>query len=393
VTVTTMTRLPSLVPPPVDLPERVAALRADVRAFLAEERAAGAWHPRADVWLTGWDERFSKELARRGWLGMTIPTEYGGHGRGALDRYVVTEELLAAGAPVAAHWVADRQIGPSLMRFGTEEQRQKFLPGIAAGEVYFGIGMSEPDSGSDLASVRSKADKVDGGWELTGRKVWTSGAHHAHAFFALVRTAPKDDTNRHAGLSQLIVELNSPGVEIRPIPLLTGAHHFNEVVFDKVFIPDSMVLGEVGQGWHQVTSELAFERSGPERFLSTYPLLAALVGEIGRTELDAGRRRDLGGLVSRLWTLRRMSLAIAGALESGAAPELAAAVVKDLGTRFENEVIDTARLLLSIPPDPGADHGYARLLADAVLQSPGFTLRGGTNEILRGIVARGLGLR
>jgi acyl-CoA dehydrogenase len=393
VTVTTMTRLPSLVPPPVDLPERVAALRADVRAFLAEERAAGAWHPRADVWLTGWDERFSKELARRGWLGMTIPTEYGGHGRGALDRYVVTEELLAAGAPVAAHWVADRQIGPSLMRFGTEEQRQKFLPGIAAGEVYFGIGMSEPDSGSDLASVRSKADKVDGGWELTGRKVWTSGAHHAHAFFALVRTAPKDDTNRHAGLSQLIVELNSPGVEIRPIPLLTGAHHFNEVVFDKVFIPDSMVLGEVGQGWHQVTSELAFERSGPERFLSTYPLLAALVGEIGRTELDAGRRRDLGGLVSRLWTLRRMSLAIAGALESGAAPELAAAVVKDLGTRFENEVIDAARLLLSIPPDPGADHGYARLLADAVLQSPGFTLRGGTNEILRGIVARGLGLR
>jgi alkylation response protein AidB-like acyl-CoA dehydrogenase len=377
----------------VDLPERVAALRADVRAFLAEERAAGAWHPRADVWLTGWDERFSKELARRGWLGMTIPTEYGGHGRGALDRYVVTEELLAAGAPVAAHWVADRQIGPSLMRFGTEEQRQKFLPGIAAGEVYFGIGMSEPDSGSDLASVRSKADKVDGGWELTGRKVWTSGAHHAHAFFALVRTAPKDDTNRHAGLSQLIVELNAPGVEIRPIPLLTGAHHFNEVVFDKVFIPDSMVLGEVGQGWHQVTSELAFERSGPERFLSTYPLLAALVGEIGRTELDAGRRRDLGGLVSRLWTLRRMSLAIAGALESGAAPELAAAVVKDLGTRFENEVIDAARLLLSIPPDPGADHGYARLLADAVLQSPGFTLRGGTNEILRGIVARGLGLR
>jgi acyl-CoA dehydrogenase len=393
VTVTTMTRLPSLVPPPVDLPERVAALRADVRAFLAEERAAGAWHPRADVWLTGWDERFSKELARRGWLGMTIPTEYGGHGRGALDRYVVTEELLAAGAPVAAHWVADRQIGPSLMRFGTEEQRQKFLPGIAAGEVYFGIGMSEPDSGSDLASVRSKADKVDGGWELTGRKVWTSGAHHAHAFFALVRTAPKDDTNRHAGLSQLIVELNAPGVEIRPIPLLTGAHHFNEVVFDKVFIPDSMVLGEVGHGWHQVTSELAFERSGPERFLSTYPLLAALVGEIGRTELDAGRRRDLGGLVSRLWTLRRMSLAIAGALESGAAPELAAAVVKDLGTRFENEVIDAARLLLSIPPDPGADHGYARLLADAVLQSPGFTLRGGTNEILRGIVARGLGLR
>jgi acyl-CoA dehydrogenase len=390
----TMATLPDLVPPPVELPERVAALRAEVRAFLAEERAAGAWHPRADTWLSGWDERFTKELARRGWLGMTIPTEYGGHGRGALDRYVVTEELLAAGAPVAAHWVADRQIGPSLMRFGTEEQRQKYLPGIAAGEVYFGIGMSEPDSGSDLASVRSKADKVDGGWELTGTKVWTSGAHHAHAFFALVRTAPKDDTNRHAGLSQLIVDLKAPGVKIRPIPLLTGAHHFNEVVFDRVFIPDSMVLGEVGQGWHQVTSELAFERSGPERYLSTFPLLVALLGEISGQDLDAGRRRDLGGLVSRYWTLRRMSLAIAGALDAGKAPELAAAVVKDLGTRFENEVIDAARLLVSVPPDPGGAAGsFARLLADAVLHAPGFTLRGGTNEILRGIVARGLGLR
>jgi acyl-CoA dehydrogenase len=257
--------------------------------------------------------------------------------------------------------------------------------------VYFGIGMSEPDAGSDLAAVRTKAVQVSGGWELTGTKVWTSGAHHAHAFFALARSAPRDEQNRHAGLSQFIVELDSPGVQIRPIPLLTGAHHFNEVVFDNVFVPDDMVLGEIGAGWRQVTSELAFERSGPERFLSTFPLLTALVGEL----LAGGStpRRELGGLVSRLWTLRRMSLAVAGSLESGEAPELAAAVVKDLGTRYENEVIDMARLLVSTPPDPGAESGYARLLADAVLHAPGFTLRGGTNEVLRGIVARGMGLR
>jgi acyl-CoA dehydrogenase len=379
-----------LVPPPVDLPARAAELRARVRAFLAEERAADAWRPRADVWLSGWDERFSRELGRRGWLGMTIPAEYGGAGASALDRYVVTEELLAAGAPVAAHWVADRQIGPSLLRFGTEAQRQRFLPGIVAGEVYFGIGMSEPDAGSDLAAVRTKAEKVDGGWELTGTKVWTSGAHHAHAFFALARSSPRDESNRHAGLSQFLVELNSPGVQIRPIPLLTGAHHFNEVVFDRVFVPDDMVFGEIGAGWRQVTSELAFERSGPERFLSTYPLLAALVGELAGT---TGHERELGSLVSRLWALRRMSLAVAGSLASGQAPELAAAVVKDLGTRYEGEIIDAARLLVSIPPDPGAESGYARLLADAVLHAPGFTLRGGTNEVLRGIVARGLGLR
>ncbi len=385
----------ALVPPPVDLPPRVGELRARVRAFLAEELAAGSWIPRADVWLSGWDERFTKELGRRGWLGMTIPAEYGGHGASPLDRYVVTEELLAAGAPVAAHWVADRQIGPTLLRFGTEAQRRRYLPGIVAGEVYFGIGMSEPDAGSDLAAVRTRAEKVGGGWELTGTKVWTSGAHRAHAFFALARSAPRDESNRHAGLSQFIVELDSPGVQIRPIPLLTGAHHFNEVVFDRVFVPDDMVLGEVGAGWRQVTSELAFERSGPERFLSTYPLLAALVGELaaGTGTAGAAAEREIGALVSRLWTLRRMSLAVAGSLASGEAPELAAALVKDLGTRFENEIIDAARLLVSVPPDPGAESGYARLLADAVLHAPGFTLRGGTNEVLRGIVARGLGLR
>ena len=386
--------LPALVPPPVDLPPGAADLRAEVREFLAHERASGAWTPRADTWLSGWDERFSRELGRRGWLGMTIPVEYGGRGASALERYVVTEELLAAGAPVAAHWVADRQIGPSLLRHGTEEQRMQYLPGIAAGEIYFGIGMSEPDAGSDLANVRTRAVRVDGGWELTGTKVWTSGAHHAHAFFALARTAPRDENARHAGLSQFLVDLHAPGVTIRPIPLLTGAHHFNEVVFDAVPVPDSMVFGEIGAGWSQVTGELAFERSGPERFLSTYPLLAALVDElVAAGPVDLGTRREIGALVGRLWALRRMSVAIAGALAAGEAPELAAAVVKDLGTRYENEVVDAARLLAATPPDPGAEPGFARLLADAVLHAPGFTLRGGTNEVLRGIVARGMGLR
>jgi alkylation response protein AidB-like acyl-CoA dehydrogenase len=309
---------------------------------------------------------------------------------------VVTEELLAAGAPVAAHWVADRQIGPSLLRFGTEEQKQRYLPRIAAGECYFGIGMSEPDSGSDLASVRTRATRVDGGWQLTGTKVWTSGAHHAHAFFALARSEPVQDGNRHAGLSQFLVELNSPGIQINPIRLLTGAHHFNEVVLDGVFVPDELVLGEIGAGWHQVTSELAFERSGPERFLSTFPLLVALVDELsraGESALGASGLRELGALVSRVWTLRRLSLGIAASLSSGVAADVPAAMVKDLGTRYESEVIDAARLLVSIPPDPGAESGFARLLADAVLHAPGFTLRGGTNEILRGVVARGLGLR
>ena len=153
----TVVRLPALVPPPADLPPAAAQLRAQVREFLAAERAAGAWRPRADVWLSGWDERFTKELGRRGWLGMTIPVEYGGHGASPLERYVVTEELLGNSAPAGAHWVADRQSGPLLLRFGSEEQRQAILPRITAGECFFSIGMSEPDSGSDLASVRTRA--------------------------------------------------------------------------------------------------------------------------------------------------------------------------------------------------------------------------------------------
>src|SRR5689334_1989637 len=176
-----------LVPPVARELRALTELRLEVRAFLAEQVAAGAFVPHVDTWLTRWDRDFTRELGRRGWLGMVIPTEYGGQGRTFLERFVVTEELLVVGAPVAAHWIAERQIGPSLLRYGTEEQKQAFLPGISRGELVFGIGMSEPDSGSDLASVRTRAERIEAGpegrsgWRLHGTKVWTSGAHEADA--------------------------------------------------------------------------------------------------------------------------------------------------------------------------------------------------------------------
>jgi alkylation response protein AidB-like acyl-CoA dehydrogenase len=373
------------------LPPEATSLRGEVRAFLQDEVAAGRWVPGVDTWLSGWDAAFSRRLGERGWLGMTIPTEYGGQGRSALERYVVVEELLAAGAPVAAHWIADRQTGPSLLKHGSEEQRQFFLPRIARGECYFAIGMSEPDSGSDLASVRTRADRVEGGWRLTGTKVWTSGAHEAQWFFVLARSEPLGE-DRHAGLSQFVVDLHAAGVTVRPIQLLTGAAHFNEVVLDGVFVPDERVLGAVGTGWRQVTAELAFERSGPERFLSTYLLLASLVGHLAR-QADAGAvaAAQVGALVARLMTLREMSLSVAAALAAGQAPATQAALVKDVGTRFEQEIIEAAHLVAAVEPDPdAAPDSLARRLAHATLHSPGFTLRGGTNEILRGIVARAL---
>lgn len=379
--------LPRLVPPATFEPATTEPLRAEVRAFLAEQRATGTFTPAVDAWLTGWDEKFTARLAAKSWLGMTVPVEYGGHGRSFVERFVVTEELLAAGAPVAAHWIADRQIVPSLLKYGTERQKSEFLPKIVRGECFFGIGMSEPDSGSDLASVRTKAIRVEGGWELTGTKVWTSGVHHAHAFIALARTAPVDPDNRHAGLSQFIVDLRGPGVEIRPIISMNGAHHFNEVVLDAAFVPDTMVFGAIGDGWRQVTSELAFERSGPERFLSTLVLLASCAEHMASQRIlpDA----DLGRLVARIAGLHQMSTAVAGALERHAPADVPAAVVKVLGTTTEGDIAEFAGQL----DDGDIDPLFTQLVSAAADQRPGFTLRGGTNEVLRGVIARGLGLR
>lgn len=372
--------------PEVVWPETAQSLREEVRAFLSDERDAGSFVPSVDTWLGGFDPTFSRKLGERGWLGMTWPERYGGHERSSLERFVVIEELLAAGAPVAAHWVADRQTGPTLLRFGTEEQRQRYMPAIARGERYFAIGMSEPDSGSDLASVRTRAVPAgDGGFRVSGTKVWTSGAHRCHHMLTLVRSGA-DSHDRHAGLSQFIIDLDAPGVTVRPIPLMTGEHHFNEVVLDDVHVPESHIVGRIGEGWEQVTSELGFERSGPERFLSTMPLVTEFA--MRGPDLDEASTETLGGLAAELWAVRQLSTRVAAALDAGEAPDVEAALIKDVGTRLEQASIEAIRRCV-----PADEDGVLRELLDrSVMHAPGFTLRGGTNEILRVVVARGLGL-
>jgi alkylation response protein AidB-like acyl-CoA dehydrogenase len=367
------------------LPAEDTDLRLEVRGFLAEGLAAGSFKPRCDSWLVGFDPDFSRALGRRGWIGTTFPKQYGGAGAGPFTRFVIAEELLAAGAPVAAHWVADRQSGPSVLRFGTEEQRQRYLPGIVRGELYFSIGMSEPDAGSDLAAVRTRADRVDGGWLVNGTKLWTSHAHHAHHMLTLVRTSPLDASKRHAGLSQFVIDLASTGVRCNPVRLIDGGHHFNEVVLTDVFVRDDQVLGTIGEGWSQVTHELAHERSGPERILSTYPLFAAAREALAQS---AEGRRLVAQLAAELWTLRSMSIAVAAELQAGRTPNVEAATVKDLGTRFEGKLVHAIAEALAVEPDLSAIGTLPGLLAGALLQAPGFTLRGGTNEVLRGIVAK-----
>jgi len=374
--------------PIFEFPPEAEALRGEVRAFVAEEISAGRWQRGGDF-ATNYDPEFSQRLGARGWLGMTWPRQYGGHERSMLERLVVTEELLAASAPVAAHWIADRQSGPLLLRFGTEAQREAFLPRIVRGEIFFSIGMSEPDAGSDLASVRTRATKVKGGWNLNGQKVWTTFAHRNHYAIVLARSGDAS-ASRHGGLSQFIVDLKASDVKVRPIVNMAGQKEFNEVLFQDTFVPDDRLVGEPDNGWQQVTSELAFERSGPERYLSCIRLVESALAAAGAA--PAPRLREaLGRMSAKLVALRTMSITVAALLQKGESPNLEASLIKDLGNAFEREQIAIFRNLQAELPAPGAD--YLSALAETTIYSPSWTLRGGTREILRGIVARGLGIR
>ncbi|WP_166261982.1 acyl-CoA dehydrogenase family protein [Marinobacter salicampi] len=378
-------------PAPV-IDDSVNRLRREVRAFLHEEIRRGSFRPVTDCWCSGIDPDFSRKLGQRGWLGVTWPKQYGGQELSALHRYVITEELLVAGAPVHAHWIADRQSGPLILATGTEEMKRTLLPRIAAGECFVALGLSEPESGSDLASVRTRAHKVQGGWQITGTKLWSSGAQICQYMTVLARTSERDDKNRHEGLTQFLVPLDSPGVSVRGIRDMSGVEHFNESHFEKVFVPENAVLGSVGGGWKQITSELALERSGPERLLSTFVVLEkAFLQAAG--SMAGHQAAVMGAMVARIRALRAMSLGVAALLEQGQYPEVEASLVKDLGTRFEQDIVERLREFWPIQLKQSYGDEFHYLLADSLLRQPSFTLRGGTNEVLKGIIARGMGLR
>lgn len=370
------------------IPDDAEALRGEVRAFLDEALADYGAVDRAYSWM-GFDPEFSRKLGARGWIGMSLPERYGGRGAGLFSRYVVIEELLAAGAPIAAHWMADRQSAPLIMRYGTDGQKEKFLPGICRGEVYFCIGMSEPNAGSDLAAVGTRARRDGDRWILNGRKLWSTNAHRSHYMIALVRTGDAEQT-RHAGLSQFIIDLAAPGVTIRPIRDMTGDAHFNEIFFDDVELGPDALIGMEGNGWKQVMAELAIERSGPERYLSSMALVNALLDVVG-DDPDAMQEHEIGCIVARLYTLRSMSVAVTSALAAGRDPAWAASCVKDLGTSLEQDIPAIARKIIDAAPFAEGGGDYGQVLGLITQMAPSFSLRGGTREILRGIIARGIG--
>jgi len=388
------------------LPEAAEALRADVRRFLDEALAGMSADRRARSWL-GFDAEFSRALGARGWIGLALPREYGGGGRDAFARFVLVEELLARGAPVSAHWIAERQSAPMILRYGTEAQKRFFVPAVCRGELFFSIGMSEPQAGSDLASVRTRATPTATGWRVKGQKIWTTNADHSHYMIALVRTsgAPED---RQRGLSQFLIDLKTPGITIRPIEDLTGDKHFSEVFFDDVDLPHEALIGSEGSGWEQVTAELAFERSGPERIYSSMVLLDTWLAFLRASKNDDPAALALAGrILVHKATLRAMSVAVTAKVGAGGSPMTEASLVKDLGTELEQftpiaiaDQVATAQA--SWTGESSGSAGGAekevpaellRTLAYITQFAPTFSLRGGTREVLRGLIARGLGLR
>lgn len=376
----------TFVPERLEWPETSAELRAKVRGIVADY---GVSDPvaRANCWSKP-DPAFSRKLGEAGLLGMIWPREYGGHERSAMERYVVLEELLAAGAPVGAHWIADRQTGTLLLRYGHESEARRWVPGMARGEVYACIGLSEPGAGSDLAAVRTAARRDGDDWIISGQKVWTTNAHNAHVMIALVRTDP--GSQRNQGLSQFVIPMDAPGVTVRPIIDLTGGHDFNEVFFEDVRLPATALLGEEGNGWAQVTAELSLERSGPERYLSSMALMVELIRYAEAH--DASGLRDLvARLAAETWTLRLMSASVATKIARGEDPALEATMVKDLGNSFEQAMPELVHA--AVDCDPAGPDALGLVLGHLLQVSPSFSLRGGTREILKGIIARGLGLR
>ncbi len=381
------------------LPSHAQALRPRVRAFLNEHMQGLAINRRARSWM-GFDADFSRAMAAEGWVGLTLPKAVGGAGLDAYSRYVLVEEMLSAGAPVSAHWIADRQSGPLILKFGNARQEAKYLPRICSGDAFFCIGMSEPQAGSDLASVRTRATRsADGnGWRLNGQKVWTTNAHRSHYMIALVRTSgtPED---RQQGLSQFIVDLSLPGISVRSIEDLTGDAHFNEVFFDDVQLDDDALIGAEGAGWKQVNAELAFERSGPERIYSSIVLFDAWLAYLrarraAEVEQSPAEVALAGRVVTELAVLRSMSVSLTAQLAAGQSPLVEAALVKDLGTQLEQDIPAWLADALGSEESPTeASDELLRTLSYVSQIAPTYSLRGGTREILRGMIARGLGMR
>lgn len=370
--------------------------RQEVRGFLEEEIRKGYWQPACDAWIQGFDLAFTKRVSEKGWIGMIWPKEYGGQGRSHTDRLILTEEMLRYGAPAACHWFADRQVGGAILSFGSEELKREFLPRIAAGEAYFGLGMSEPGAGSDLASLQTRAVEDGDYYVLNGQKTWTSCAYFAHYFDVYARTDP--DAPKHRGISEFIVDATSAGLSRIPMTDITGTEAWSDLFFDNVRVHKKYLIGEKNRGFYQVLHQLDYERSGLERIMGNYPLFEAVVQFSKESGLSGNPlvRSKLAQLQVEFEVGRLLGYRVTSVMEEGRTPNWESAMSKAYSTEFEKRLANVAMEILG---------PYGQLMPESrlvplrgmapqsYLGSKGYSLQAGTTEILRNVLAtRGLGL-
>ncbi len=377
------------------------SFRREVRDFLEAEISQGTFQPICDGWIQGYSPEFTRKVAARGWIGLTWPKEYGGQGRSNIDRLILTEELLRYGAPAACHWFADRQIGRSIIAYGTEEQKQEFLPLILKGEAHIGLGMSEPQSGSDLASIQTKATEDGDDYIIEGQKMWTSCASYMTHVYLVARTDP--EAPKHRGISEFIIDASLPGISITPTIDITGSEAWGEVFYDRVRVPKKYLIGEKNRGFYQILNQLDYERAGLERLMGNYPLFDAIVRFAKETErngepLSRDRliRHKLAQLEVEFEMGRLLTYRVVFVIDQGRSPNVEAAMAKTYCTTFEQRLANVATDILGMYGQLMAESKWAPIFGMAphsYLGSKGYSLQAGTTEVLRNIVAnRGLGL-
>jgi 3-oxocholest-4-en-26-oyl-CoA dehydrogenase alpha subunit len=382
--------------------EEQERFRKEVRDFLEGEIRADTFKPMCDGWIQGFSPEFTKKVAARGWIGLSWPTKFGGQGRSNVDRFVLTEEMLRYGAPTALHWFADRQIGRALMHFGNEEQQREYLPRILRGEAYVGLGLSEPQAGSDLGSVQTKVTEEGDFYVFNGQKMWTSCARYMNYIYMVARTDP--NAPKHRGVSEFILPVTGvSGITIVPTIDITGTEAWGEVFFDNVKVAKNTLIGEKNRGFYQVVNQLDYERSGLERLMGNYPLFDAIVKFAKETKRhgvpvsqDPLVRDKLTRLQVEFEVGRLLTYRVALTIDAGKTPTTEAAMAKMFCTAFEQHLADLSTRILGPYGQLTGESKWAPISGMAphsFLGSMGYSLQAGTSEILRNVVAtRGLGL-
>jgi alkylation response protein AidB-like acyl-CoA dehydrogenase len=379
-----------------------AAFRKEVRDFIAAEAPKASARTSADPFAQTGSREFMKKLAARKWIAPAWPKEYGGAGMSVMEQFIFNSELAEARAP-RPFGIAVGFAGPTLIVHGTEEQKKKYLPEILSGEVIWCQGYSEPGAGSDLAAIQTRAIKDGDDFVVNGQKIWTSGAQYAKWMILLARTDP--DAPKHRGISYFIVDMKSPGVQVRPLINMADSHEFNEVFFEDVRVPAENLIGDLNQGWYLAQTTLSFERSsigsavGARQNVEDMAKFAREGGEKSTLAHNPALRHELAERYVEATVAMMMSYRIVSMqAKEGVPPGHEASVAKLYGTELNQRVYRTGMKVAGLYGQiDGKSKGPGAALEGRIkymyLRSVANTIEGGTSEIQRNIIAtRGLGL-